>query len=123
MSAAGVVHICTVDEGGRPLDPPRSSFLPLSSWLRELSAYNMMRQLPLFKTYLPRKMLRIWRNATHARVYARARTAIQERLFLAKPAFVTLLMDATRLLQTALSCPLIPFSGPKMVRLLPVWST
>lgn len=84
MSAAGVVHISTVDEAGKTLDPPRSEFLPLSSWLRELSAYNMMRQLPLFKTYLPRKMLRIWRNAAHARIYGRARTAIQERLFFAK---------------------------------------
>lgn len=123
MSAAGVVHISTVDEAGKTLDPPRSEFLPLSSWLRELSAYNMMRQLPLFKTYLPRKMLRIWRNAAHARIYGRARTAIQERLFFAKPAFVTLLMDATRLLHTALSCPLMPFTGPKMVRLPQVVDT
>eukprot|EP00892_Ulva_mutabilis_P006045 jgi/Ulvmu1/3812/UM018_0023.1 len=115
MSAAGVTHIKTVDETGHTIDPPHSDFLPLSTWLRELSAYNMMRQLPLFRTYLPRKMLRIWRNATHARVFGRVRTAMQERLFYAKPAFVTLLMDATRLLHAALSCPLMPFTGPKMV--------
>lgn len=77
-----------------------------------------MRRLPVFKTYLPRKMFRTWRNEAHSRVFARARTAVLSKLFYAKPAFVSLLMDASRLIHGALSFPLMPFQGPKQVQKL-----
>jgi hypothetical protein len=104
-----------VDKGGNHIDPPMSEFLPLSTWLHELTAYNLMRRLPLFRTYLPRKMFRTWRNAAHARVYARARAAMLSNLFYAKPAFVSVIMDSSRLIHGVLSIPLMPFQGPKQV--------
>lgn len=115
MSASGVVEVTAMDKEGNRVDPPVSSFLPLSTWLHELTAYNLMRRLPVFRTYLPRKMFRTWRNAAHARVYARSRTALLSSLFYAKPAFVSLLMDASRLIHGALGFPLMPFQGPKQV--------
>lgn len=115
MSASGVVEVTAVDKEGNHMDPPVSTFLPLSTWLHELTAYNLMRRLPVFKTYLPRKMFRTWRNAAHARVYARSRAAVLSNLFYAKPAFVSLLMDTSRLIHGALNFPLMPFQGPKQV--------
>lgn len=116
MSASGVVEVTGVDKEGNQVEPPVSTFLPLSTWLHELTAYNLMRRLPVFRTYLPSKMFRTWRNAAHARVYARARTAVLSKLFYAKPAFVSLLVDTSRLIHGALGFPLMPFQGPKQVR-------
>jgi hypothetical protein len=115
MSASGVVEIVNVDRSGNHVDPPQSTFLPLSSWLHELTAYNLMRRLPLFKTYLPRKIFRTWRNAAHASTFSRARSAMLNNLFYAKPAFVSLLTDVSRLICGALACPLMPLQGPKQV--------
>jgi hypothetical protein len=115
ISASGVVEVTTVDKEGNLKDPPTSEFLPLSAWLHELTAYNLMRRLPLFRTYLPRKMFRIWRNASHARVFARSRASTLSNLFYAKPAFVSLLMDTSRLIHGALGLPLMPFQAPKQV--------
>lgn len=116
MSASGVVEVTAMDKEGNYIDPPMSAFLPLSTWLHELTAYNLMRRLPVFRTYLPRKMFRTWRNAAHARVYARSRTAMLSNLFYAKPAFVSLLVDTSRLINGALGFPLMPFQAPKQVR-------
>jgi hypothetical protein len=115
ISASGVVEVQTIDNHGKQIDPPHSEFFALSTWIRELSAYNVMRQLRIFRLYLPRKMFRIWRNETHSRVFARTSAALKERLFVAKSAFATLLMDSLRLLHGAFSSPLMPFEGPKKV--------
>jgi hypothetical protein len=112
MSASGLVH---VTPRLAPDQPPASEFIALSSWLREMSVFNLMRQMRVFQLYLHRKMFHIWRNKAHAAIYRRARLAVCERLFFAKPTFATLLMDARRLIHDACSSPLLPFEGPQQV--------
>lgn len=113
MSASGLV---LVTPRLAPDQPSASEFIALGSWLREMSVFNAMRQMRVFKLYLHRKMYHIWRNKAHAAVVQRVRLAVCERLFFAKPAFVTLLMDARRLIHDACTSPLMPFEGPRQVR-------
>ena len=109
MSPSGVVHV-TPAAPATPSDPPfAAEFTPLAAWLREMSAYNAMRQLRVFKLHLSRKMFCAWRAAAHAAVFARARTAVEAKAFCASSAFVGLLGDAARLIGDAAAVPLMPF--------------
>ena len=108
MSASGVVH---VHGGGEAPE-----FIPLGTWLRELSVYNLMRQLRVFRLYLPRKMFRIWRNAAHRNAFDRARERLEASFFFAKPLFCTALMDAKRHVHEITSVSLLSVMPPA-----PVW--
>lgn len=121
LSPAGVMHITPASTSSdRSHATPRpvealAEFTPLATWLHELSAYNAMRQMRLFRLYLPRKMFAIWRSAAHAAAFRRARDALQARAFCASSTFVGLVMDAARHIHDACSVPLMPFEGPKEV--------
>lgn len=114
MSASGLVHVAP---SATPGAPPDTEFLPLTTWLRELSVYNVMRQMRVFALHRARKSFATWRNHTHAAVFRRARAAIQARLFYAKPAFATLIMDVRRHAHDACSAGLMPFAPPCKVRI------
>jgi hypothetical protein len=112
MSASGLVH---VRPGEAPADASSTEFIPLGAWLREAAVYNVMRQMRVFRMHRIRKAFRTWRNHTHAAVVQRMRSAIQRRLFYAKPQFTSLLMDVRRHVHGACSVGLMPFQPPCQV--------
>jgi hypothetical protein len=96
----------------RTLQTGDTEFTSLGQWLREMSVYNLMRQMRVFKLYLRRKMIRIWRNAAHARAFARVRERLDANLFFAKPIFLTLIMEAKRHVYDIYKCSNLSLAAP-----------
>ncbi|GMH41668.1 hypothetical protein BSKO_09578 [Bryopsis sp. KO-2023] len=88
FSASGVVYI-----PGPGLDP---EFTPIGEWLRELSTFNLMRELRVFKLYLRSKTFNIWRTTARCLRFNRIKTRLESRAFLAKPSFCAAVMDLRR---------------------------
>jgi hypothetical protein len=112
MSPSGVVHVTPAAAGA----PAAAEFIPLATWLHELSAYNAMRRLRAFRLHLPRKAFRTWRDTAHAASFERAREALEKRAFCVSQTFVRLVVDAARLIGDAVAVPLMPWQPPREVR-------
>ncbi|KAA0178391.1 hypothetical protein FNF27_00240 [Cafeteria roenbergensis] len=78
VSSKGVVHTAV----GQP-----SEVLSLSEWTRHASVFNVVRRLPFFKSFVPRKMFGAWRGFTDTEKFQKHRRRVERRLFLANPAF------------------------------------
>ncbi|KAL6758221.1 hypothetical protein V8C86DRAFT_2601031 [Haematococcus lacustris] len=99
MSASGVVHM---HADGSPAE-----FTPIGDWVREHSVFNMMKQLPFFRTYMAHRMFRKWRKAARQQAFEKVRKALELRLFLAKPDFCFTLMDLRSKAHELRSLPLV----------------
>ena len=87
MSSSGVVHI----QPGQP-----SQFTPLEQWWRRSSLFNTLRSIPFFKTYMPAKTYQLWNQNVRFRKYSQVRRRLIKRLFLAKRAFCSTLLEVNR---------------------------
>lgn len=56
-----------------PLPP---EFVPLGEWVREHSVYNVMKQLPFFRTYMKHRFFRKWRAAARAQRFEKVRVSV-----------------------------------------------
>ncbi len=75
ISAAGVVQMFS---SGAPAE-----FTPIGDWVREHSVFNMMTQLPFFKTYMAKRFFRKWRAAARLSAFQKVpggMTGTAERL-------------------------------------------
>lgn len=124
LSPAGVTHVKPALAGTHENAPPRpgvapqpsAEFTPLPQWVHEMAAFNALRQLRLFRLYLPRKTFARWRAAARAAANARAAEAVRSRAFCANPQFMSVVNDAVRLLQDTCATSLMPFEAPEQVR-------
>jgi hypothetical protein len=64
-----------------------SEVIPISTWMRESSVFNVVSNMRFFRTYLPRKAFAAWRRAIRLKVYQAQRERLARRLFLARPTF------------------------------------
>ena len=87
MSSSGVVHI----QPGQP-----SQFTPLGQWWRRSSLFNTLRSIPFFKNYLPAKTYQLWNQNVRFRKYSQVRLKLIKKLFLAKRAFCSTLLELNR---------------------------
>eukprot|EP00960_Hanusia_phi_P047196 758288-Hanusia_phi.AAC.1 len=87
ISASGVVHI----NPGVP-----AQFTPLSEWWRASSIFSTLRTIPFFKNYLVSKTRLLWFENVRYRKYCQIRRRLVSRLFLAKKAFFSILMEINR---------------------------
>jgi len=78
VSSKGVVHSAV----GQP-----SEVLSLAEWTRHASVFNVVRRLPFFKSFVPRKMFGGWRGFTDSEKFQKHRRRVERKLFLANPAF------------------------------------
>ncbi|KEP63814.1 UNVERIFIED_CONTAM: ATPase family associated with various cellular activities (AAA) domain-containing protein [Hammondia hammondi] len=103
ISSTGIVHICP----GRP-----SEFMTLSDFSHQAFAFSVLRSMLFFRTFLPRKLLSLWRDSVRRLLYRRQRARLARRLFLAKPAFADHLLEILGVLAELRSVPLIQVPGP-----------
>lgn len=101
MSASGVVHI----QPGLP-----SQFTPLGQWWRRSSLFNTLRSIPFFKNYMPAKTYQLWNQNVRYRKYSQIRKKLIKKLFLAKRAFCSTLMELNRQCYDLRSTPLLTYS-------------
>ncbi|KAK9828903.1 hypothetical protein WJX72_002692 [[Myrmecia] bisecta] len=78
ISAAGVMHI---------RKGMQSEFTPLGEWMRESALFSLLTKINYFKTYLIGRCFRRWHKGVRRKMFQRVRSAISDRLFLAKPTF------------------------------------
>ena len=122
LSHAGVTHIKPAPQApeatmSRHANQPQydTEFTPLPQWVHEMAAFNALRQLRLFRLYLPRKSFTIWRGAARAVAKARAAEALRARAFCANPHSHSVVSDVMRLLHDTCSTSLMPFEAPEQV--------
>jgi hypothetical protein len=113
ISASGVVY---VTPGASSAAQPTTEFTPLAVWLRELAAFNALRQLRVFVLYRRRKAFRTWHCTVRHLRRERACNRLRESLFMAHPSIAPLIMDVRRNLHDAYQCPLTFFPLTKTVR-------
>ena len=70
-----------------------SEVIPISTWMRESSVFNVVSNMRFFRTYLPRKAFSAWRRAVRLKVYQAQRERLARRLFLARPTFCKPLVE------------------------------
>ena len=70
-----------------------SEVIPISTWMRESSVFNVVSNMRFFRTYLPRKAFAAWRRAVRLKVYQAQRDRLARRLFLARPTFCRPLVE------------------------------
>jgi hypothetical protein len=70
-----------------------SEVIPISTWMRESSVFNVVSNMRFFRTYLPRKAFAAWRRAVRLKVYQAQRERLARRLFLARPTFCRPLVE------------------------------
>jgi len=87
MSASGVVQI----QPGLP-----SQFTPLGQWWRRSSLFNTLRSIPFFKNFLKAKTSQLWHQNVRFRKYSQIRRKLVKKLFLAKRAFCSTLLELNR---------------------------
>jgi dynein heavy chain len=87
MSASGVVHI-------QPNQP--SQFTPLGQWWRRSSLFNTLRSIPFFKNFLKAKTSQLWHQNVRFRKYSQIRKKLIKKLFLAKRAFCSTLLELNK---------------------------
>ena len=87
MSASGVVHI----QPGFP-----SQFTQLGQWWRRSSLFNTLRAIPFFKNFLTAKTRQLWHQNVRFRKYSQIRKKLVKKLFLAKRAFCSTLLELNR---------------------------
>ena len=87
MSASGVVQI----QPGMP-----SQFTPLGQWWRRSSLFNTLRSIPFFKNFLKAKTSQLWHQNVRFRKYSQIRKKLVKKLFLAKRAFCSTLLELNR---------------------------
>ena len=87
MSASGVVHI----QPGQP-----SQFTPLGQWWRRSSLFNTLRSIPFFKNFSKAKTSQLWHQNVRFRKYSQIRKKLVKKLFLAKRAFCSTLLELNR---------------------------
>ena len=129
MSACGVVHVYSSEQPSefvtlstwmqqaRPPPPPRSlppsplTLLPLP----QSTFFNVLSSIRFFKHYLAAKSFRLWRANVRYKLYTQQRSKLCRRLFLAKPAFCSTLLEINALCyelrtgeNTRLMAPLSP---------------
>jgi dynein heavy chain len=66
---------------------PCNSVIPISTWMRESSVFNVVSNMRFFRTYLPRKAFTSWRRAVRLQVYQAKRERLASRNFLASSTF------------------------------------
>jgi dynein heavy chain len=101
MSASGVVHI----QPGQP-----SQFTPLGQWWRRSSLFNTLRSIPFFKNFLPAKTYQLWNQNVRFRKYSQVRARLIKKLFLAKRAFCSTLLELNRQCFELRSTPLLTYT-------------
>jgi len=89
MSACGVVHVFA---SGLP-----SEFVLLSTWMQQSTFFNVLTSIRFFKHYLAAKIFRLWRANVRYKLYCAQRNKLVHRLFLAKPAFCSTLLEINAL--------------------------
>ncbi len=101
MSASGVVHI----QPGQP-----SQFTPLGQWWRRSSLFNTLRSIPFFKNFMPAKTYQLWNQNVRFRKYSQVRARLIKKLFLAKRAFCSTLLELNRQCFELRSTPLLTYT-------------
>ena len=89
MSACGIVHVFASEQP--------SEFLPLSTWMQQSTFFNVLTSIRFFKHYLVAKIFRLWRANVRYKLYVGQRKKLCRRLFLAKPAFCSTLLEINAL--------------------------
>ena len=84
MSSSGVVHI-------KPNQP--SQFTHLGQWWRRSSLFNTLRSIPFFKNFVLAKTHQLWNQNVRFRKYSQIRKRLVKKLFLAKKAFCSTLIE------------------------------
>ncbi|KAL2622255.1 hypothetical protein R1flu_002460 [Riccia fluitans] len=84
FSFDGVVHV-EPQIGHRK----NATFTPLEEWMREKYVFSLLRRIPFFGNYYTQKSFNIWKRHIGQRHFARVRDALVQKLFAAKPAFLT----------------------------------
>ncbi|KAL3689708.1 hypothetical protein R1sor_016017 [Riccia sorocarpa] len=84
FSFDGVVHV-EPQIGHRK----NASFTPLEEWMREKYVFSLLRRISFFGNYYLQKSFNIWKRHIGQRHFSRVRDALVQKLFVAKPAFLT----------------------------------
>lgn len=105
ISAKGVVHVC-------PGEP--SEFLTLSEWMRQSSAFNVVRNLRFFRQFVPRKMFDMWRTFSNYSKFRRRRRDIERKLFMASKVFCAPMMTIRKAVSYLQELQLVRLDGVRM---------
>ena len=70
-----------------------SEVIPISTWMRESSVFNVVSNMRFFRTYLPRKAFTAWRRAVRLQMYRAQRERLASRHFLASDTFCRPLIE------------------------------
>ena len=70
-----------------------SEVIPIATWMRESSVFNVVSNMRFFRSYLSRKTFTAWRMAVRLQVYRAKRERLASRHFLASNTFCTPLLN------------------------------
>jgi len=83
-----------------------AEFYTLSDWMYQSTLFNIIKRINYFKNYVPFKLLTIWRNYTRFKKFLLTRKNLSNKLFVAKPAFVSSLIKSNGQIFQLLKVPL-----------------
>ena len=95
-----------------------SEFIQLSTWMQQSTFFNVLSSIRFFKHYLAAKIFRLWRANVRYKLYVAQRNKLVKKLFLAKPAFCSTLLEINALcyeLRTSDKTRLNPTVSPNFV--------
>ena len=114
MDAAGTPAAAPTAAAATPLPPSLPRRSP-STPLPQSTFFNVLSSIRFFKHYLAAKSFRLWRANVRYKLYTQQRSKLCRRLFLAKPAFCSTLLEINALCyelrtgeNTRLMAPLSP---------------
>ena len=84
---------CTFSRGA---EAP-SEFIQLSTWMQQSTFFNVLTSIRFFRHYLAAKIFRLWRANVRYKLYVAQRNKLCKKLFLAKPAFCSTLLEINAL--------------------------